>query len=269
MRLSRREIQRQKVDAELRKRLELYAKTTCQKLCDTVIHSLPREIRDIIYGYLHQDETIYVGPEYLSNSGQPCESDRGAHYWDPEYVGEAMRAEIVESWYRTTLFYFYDKANNTHVVDQFLVLDRWGLGLKPRDYICRVRFDLGSSENQIHGDLPCHGTHVGLPRCRVIGLAESLTKPLQSMRQLPNHIHFFIRIHTYRGIELRCLYGEELQKTLEILVKDLKALNAAGHRFIVQWSELMNLEFTSKTVVYDAELWMEEIQEAAKQVRLQ
>ncbi|KAH7397390.1 hypothetical protein BKA66DRAFT_454273 [Pyrenochaeta sp. MPI-SDFR-AT-0127] len=249
--------------------LEKLAKIYCRPLCDDVCRILPREIRDIIYSYVHSHDTIYVGPEYISNRGQPCESDRGAHYWDAEFVGKEMRNEIVESWYRSTLFFFYDQANNARVVDQFLVLDRWELGLKPRDYICRVRFNLGASGHLLHGDVKCQGPQLGQLRCMVIGLAEVLTNPLQNMRQLPNHVHFFIRIHTYRSLEFRCLIGEELERTVETLVKDLKSLSAAGHRWVVQWSELSDLEFRSRSGVYDVDLWMKEIEEASIRARQQ
>ena len=251
-RISKQKEQKQVVDDRLHKHFEPYAKATCLSLCEKVRIALPREIRDIIYDYLHAHDIIYVGPEYLCKSDQPCESDRGAHYWDAAYVSDAMKLELVESWYRTTLFYFYDKANNIQVVDRFLVTDRWGLDIRPHDFICRVRFDLGPGDNKLHNTPHC---------CNVMGLADTLTKPLKNLHQLPNYTHFFIRIHTYRGLEFGCLAGEELQRTVESLTSDLKALRAAGHRFILQWPELHDLEFCSKSCGYEPDVWIERIED--------
>lgn len=246
--------QKQLVDDTLRKDLEPYAKAVCRPFCEKVLEILPREIRDIIYDYVHSHDTIYVGPEYLRKTGQPCESDYGAHYWDTGYVGSDMNVELVESWYRSTLFYFYDKARNDEVVDQFLLADRWGLRIMPRDFICKVRLDLGPNDNKLHNEKNC---------CLVRGLASVLTKPLKNLHQLPNHVHFFIRIHTYRGLEFGCLRGQELWNTLEGLIEDLKALYTAGHRFVVQWPELQNLEFSSKSCIYSPDSWMEKIEEVS------
>ncbi|KAJ4377761.1 hypothetical protein N0V83_000591 [Neocucurbitaria cava] len=243
------QIRRQKdiIDEQLRKHFELYAKATCKSLCEKVWTCLPREIRDIIYDYVHAHDTIYVGPEYLRTSDEPCESDRGAHYWDPEYVGDAVKLEMVESWYRTTLFYFYDKANNTQVIDQFLVTDRWDLGLKPHEFICKVRIDLGPSDNKLHNTWHC---------CEVRGLADTITRPLKNLDRLPNHTHFVIRVHTYRGLEFGCLRDYELQRTVEVIVHDLKALRDSGHRLIVEWPEAHHVQFYFVNRDYEPPAWL-------------
>lgn len=249
--------QKEQLDDKIRTQIRPWAKATCLDLCMGMQDFLPREMRDIIYDYVHAHDTIYVGPEYAQKHEQPCESDRNAHYWDVEYVGEATRDELVESWYRSTLFYFYDKAHNAAVVDHFLVNDRWGLSLRPLDFICKVRIDLGPSGNVLHNRLRC------CLNSQTTSLFDGLTAPLKSMETLPNHVHFFIRIHTYRALEFACLEGEELHQTVQALVQAVQALYRRGHRFVVQWPELLNLEFHSRTCEFDADDWTKQVEDVS------
>ncbi len=232
------------------KALQDVAKEECRSLCEAMYLQLPREIRDIIYCHLAADSTIYVGPEYLLKTSEPCMDDRGAHYWNTAYVGEEIKRELVESWYRNTLFYFYDTPNNPTVVEGFLATDRWGYGINPRDFICRVQFNFGVVMDRLHSRHRC---------CRIRGLAENISAPLKDMRKLPNHIRFIIRIHTYRAIEHYCLDDEELLRTLEVLMQDLKSLKSEGHQLTVKWTELPKLELGTKMNELDAVAWKAKI----------
>lgn len=215
-----------------------------------MLTALPLEVRDMIYAFVHAIDTIYVGPEYLTRRGQPCESDRGAHYWDAAYVSELGAFEMVSSWYRTSTFYFYDKAQNNRVIEEFFTMDRWEMGLRPERLITRVRMDLGPTSNKLHNSHRC---------CRVIGLASTLTQPLKLMHLLPNYAHFFIRLHTYQGITHGCIAEPELADILTVLLRDLETLYKAGHRFVVQWSELDDLEFSYANCGFSVDEWMARI----------
>jgi hypothetical protein len=226
-----------------------YAQASCQSLC-AGIQVLPREIRDMIYAMVHARDTIYVGPEYLTKNDQPCETDRGAHYWDAAYMGLQGKLEICESWYRTCTFYFYDKTHNASVIEQFFKIDRWDLGIHPQGWITSVRMDLGPMDNKLHNSNYC---------CKVLGLSSTLTVPLKFMHLLPNYAQFFIRLHTYRGIEYGCIAEPELADILTVLLRDLETLYEAEHRFVVQWSELDDLEFSYKTCGFSVGEWMAKI----------
>lgn len=264
------ETKRKILEEELHVMITSYVQEPCKQLCATILETLPRELRDMIYDNLHAHDTIYVGPEYMRKSVQPCETDRGAHYWDAEYVGQEMQRELVESWYRTTLFYFYDKANNAEVVTQFLDTDRWALDVKPRSVICRVRFDLDASGGKLHtsSSLSTMARDFTQDCCHLKGLSKTLTRPLNNLGLLPNHVHFFIRVHTLGAFELGCLDTDELERTVAVLVEDLEGLHFAGHRFVVQWPELEDLEFRSRPGGYSSSEWMQRLQ-AGREAKLQ
>jgi hypothetical protein len=59
------------------------------------------------------------------------------HYWDVEYVGANWFAEMVECWYRITLF---DFGNNTHLIEPF-VRNEWPGG-NPAEHVQSVRLDI-------------------------------------------------------------------------------------------------------------------------------
>ncbi|KAF1829859.1 hypothetical protein BDW02DRAFT_573596 [Decorospora gaudefroyi] len=257
-----------KVEMKIHDSLASYSKPQCQSICDDVCNRLPREVRDMIYSFTHEHETIYVGPEYLlrTSTQRPCEADRDAHYWDAEYMGVQTQREMVESWYRTTLFYFYDKAHNASVVEQFLVLDRWGLHVKPRDFICRVRFEL-SAGSVLHGQGDSYPNGPRITCCAMQNVGQRLVEPIQNLHLLPNHVHFFIRIHTYGALQTGCIPKDELSSTVGIIVRRLKELRAAGHRFVVQWPDLGEFELSSGSGTHSPDDWTKRLEDAAELVR--
>lgn len=252
-------IARQKtVEKKMRELIEPHAQKSCRVLCAAMYNELPREIRDIIYTYVHVQNTIYVGPEYLHANKRPATADPDAHYWNADYLGSEIQREIVENWYRTTLFYFYDKSHNAEVIQQFLVTDQWGLGIRPHDFICRVKFELGPSTYSCHSKINCRGPQQG---CQVFDLAGPLVKPLENLYKLPNHVHFLIRIHTYGALEYGCLREEELRDVITALVGHLKDFDAAGHRFLVQWAEAPAAELSCSMEILDVDKHFEKLKE--------
>jgi hypothetical protein len=249
------DMQKAIIENHVKDNLEPYSKAICQHFCKRVVKALPRELRDEIYEYMITPDYIYAGPHYLTNEGRPCENDQKAHFWDSNYVGEAMSIELAQSWYRLSLFYFWDKTKNAELINQFMTYDRWQLGIKPNEHISRVRFDLGDDE--FHR-LSCSRT---IP-CDVKQYSSRMMAPLKSLSQFtfPNRVRFLIRIHTLGSLEWRCLKGELLQDALDNLITELKALRSVGHRFVVQWSELDNLEFSSSDGKLSTELWKQELE---------
>jgi hypothetical protein len=242
--------------------LELYSRTACLQLCETLIGKLPRELKDLVAEFLITPDIVYAGPQYLTNEGRPCENDRDAHFWDKDYVGETLSLELIQNWYRLSLFYFWDKSSNDEVIERFMVLDRWGRGIKPNEHIARVRLDLG--DGKLHNPYWLGGpNHNGKPHCDLGGFSSRLVAPLKtlSLIRMPNRIRFLIRVHTLGGLEFGCLNDEHLHETLEELLAELRALRLLGHRFTLQWSEVGNLEFTSSDSTLTADAWKKEIAE--------
>ena len=126
--LQRREktLQQDKVgaQAETTSALEEYAKMSCRQLCDEVYNAFPREIRDMIYGYLHEgeknevpipDNSCHRTTNYFSSTsasqfspghvGNLDTRDRCDHWWCREYLGDIVQRELAEHFFRT-LFCF-------------------------------------------------------------------------------------------------------------------------------------------------------------------
>ncbi|KAF2825270.1 hypothetical protein CC86DRAFT_41115 [Ophiobolus disseminans] len=253
------ELEAQKVTIEnnIQANLVPYAQAICQHFCKKVLAKLPRELRELVYEHVVTPDYIYAGPQYLTRTGTPCEADRDAHYWDPEYVGEVMRVDLVQTWYRVSLFYFWDRPKNVEVIEHFMTHDRWGLGLKPYEHVARVRFDLG--DTIIH-----HDFHQQQEPCIPEQYPMTITEPLKKMAQFsfPNRVKFLIRIHTLGSLEHACFRGDQYCNMLEEIIADLKALRSGGHRFRVEWSELDNLEFASNTSTLSYDAWNGEIRSA-------
>jgi hypothetical protein len=100
------EAKRLVAEDHVRGNLVPYSKAVSRHFCEKIVTRLPLELRSIIYEDLITPDYIYVGPQYLTNMGRPCENDRDAHFWSADYVGEAMFIELAQCWYRVSLFYF-------------------------------------------------------------------------------------------------------------------------------------------------------------------
>jgi len=76
--------------------------STCRKLCENVIATLPRELRDMIYENILSSITRDVAALPTS---EPTSSKSGPRYWQAEKVGDATSKEMLEVWYRLVRFH--------------------------------------------------------------------------------------------------------------------------------------------------------------------
>lgn len=128
---------------------------------------LPREIRDMIYQHLSTRSAEHIEREHFRTTLDPVTrlysydharwkaSHFPEHFWDAEYVGDAMLREVVENYYRTSTFIFGDDAG---VMKRFLEADEMGLEILPRDlvsnievYLNAVSYDRGSFRGYMFG----------------------------------------------------------------------------------------------------------------------
>ena len=248
-----------RIEAALQDKLKTYAKTTCRPICEAVLAELPRELRDFVYESIITPDYIYVGPQYLTNTGVPCDKDPGAFFWNPDYVGEEMRVELVQTWYRTSLFYFWDRSKNSQVIPRFMTFDRWELDLKPHEHLSRVRFDVGDGVFYNEASPPKQVSRQ---------YAAALTAPFKTLAQFqfPNRVKFLIRIQTLGSVRYARFRDGQFREMLEEIVEDLEKLRSGDHRFHVEWAELDNLEFTSKTGELSAHSWNDRIQKVSLRV---
>lgn len=77
--------------------LENVSRATCRSLCEKIFGVLPREVRDMIYESVLDEEDRVA---YASEVCEPVFSQARAHYWHVEFVGRSTLRELLETWYR-------------------------------------------------------------------------------------------------------------------------------------------------------------------------
>jgi hypothetical protein len=137
---------REKLWQEVRRYIEPFAMEACRSICDDIQHLLPRELRDMIYGYLLVQQTCHeIQKDYTETAnpkmtpfrraGSPSENaiswPHDPHTVDIEYVGRSFKAELGETWYHSCNFVLDDCS----YLQNFLQFDLWSFGLIPRDHI--------------------------------------------------------------------------------------------------------------------------------------
>lgn len=82
---------------------EQQSRKSCLKVCQAVQYRLPRELRDMIFGYLLLEDGVHARLFHYYNTLDP---KAPRHYWDKKFTGEATLRELTESWYRSVRFDF-------------------------------------------------------------------------------------------------------------------------------------------------------------------
>jgi hypothetical protein len=145
---------------------EAYAKNECREFCNKVHKTFPREIRDIIYGYVTDTNNVAVSEPaskskkssrpvtYFGSTSETqlrlCDYDEEAdHWWDETFVGAEMVREIGENFYRTTCFQFEDKFD---LIPKFRVTDQWNLGFIPAAFVSNVEVSINCDAHEFKKD---------------------------------------------------------------------------------------------------------------------
>ncbi|KAH6629211.1 hypothetical protein C7974DRAFT_472063 [Boeremia exigua] len=139
LRRERKKLQQVAADADTsaEQAFQDYANTVCRELCDAVYNSLPREVRDMIYGYLYEEQSWDVTDAYFDLDAVPTKYCAPAHMWKPSAAGEALHRELCEHFFRSNKYCFY-KAS---FMPEFRAIDRWGIGYTPAVLPTDIRID--------------------------------------------------------------------------------------------------------------------------------
>ncbi|CAN9314041.1 unnamed protein product [Alternaria alternata] len=126
-----------------------FAKHDCLELCNKVYKAFPREVRDIIYGYIIGCGEVDICSEnhraphkcgYRSlnseNQHRLCSSGVDTdHWWKDDFVGAKMVREIGEHYYRESHFHFKEAFSE---LAKFRATDQFNLGFLPVHFISKV-----------------------------------------------------------------------------------------------------------------------------------
>ncbi|KAF2124040.1 hypothetical protein P153DRAFT_401576 [Dothidotthia symphoricarpi CBS 119687] len=145
--------------------IEEYAKAVCLSFCDKMYHTLPSELRDMVYGYINTESNVFI-PHYHKVGWEPLMSyfdsksesefrlyDASSdvlldHWWNPDYVSPSVLRELGEHYYRTTCFTF---GAHFDIVPKFRITDQWELGFIPVTFVAHVRFEIDCGRYRFNG----------------------------------------------------------------------------------------------------------------------
>jgi hypothetical protein len=131
-----------------------FAKHDCLELCNKVYKAFPREVRDMIYGYIIGCGAVDICSEnhraphkcgyHSSNSENQhrlCSSGVDTdHWWKDDFVGAKMVREIGEHYYRESHFYFKEAFSE---LAKFRATDQFNLGFLPVHFVSEVEIVVG------------------------------------------------------------------------------------------------------------------------------
>ena len=113
---------------------------------------LPRELRDMVYHHLSPKE-VRIDSDYFRSTMDPitkCYSYDQArwkrvhfpqHFWSTDYVDPDFVRELIENYYRTSIFIFGDGQG---LIGKFLNTDQLGLGFPPKELVSSIEVRLSA-----------------------------------------------------------------------------------------------------------------------------
>ena len=146
---------------DINHRMTRYAAAQCLPICTMVCDKLPRELRDMIYQYIigesivRIDKAVLASFLFCSEIGVKPMLPAGftnrttiacEHLWDHDYSGKLFYSELFEAWYRNTTFSFVE----CRLVPYFLNNSRFGYGVKPREWVRKIRITTTESVLSIY-----------------------------------------------------------------------------------------------------------------------
>jgi len=106
--------------------------TTCRDLCERMITTLPRGLRDIIYEYILCDKFY---KNVVVSTNEPASSQAGLDYWQVEKVADTTLKELLEAWYRSVRFHV---GEDLGYIERFLSLNVARLGISRHHLITKI-----------------------------------------------------------------------------------------------------------------------------------
>jgi hypothetical protein len=239
---------------ELRKEMVRLSRAPCANLCEEMQVRLPRELRDIVYGYLLDGESgtsiavcrgdFRCGCTQDHRDNSDAEDDAffemaAATRWscsldyyivdrklfNTEYLGKETLREVAGTWYSIRVF----KIHDWRYTELFVHTDVWELGMSPTDYISTVHFHLSYSDlRKLQSSSP-------MPGCMRFGGKCNMLERLQHLANLREGARVCIKIgvHNYTVYSPECTGSQAYQSTLKALFSMLKQFEQQGLRILV------------------------------------
>lgn len=117
--------------------LDDYAKVLCRCFCEDVYRRFPREVRDMIYGYMYPIDSFPVTAAFFT-----ADHPRLDHWRFADFVGSDMHQELGEHFFRSTYFTFGPTMTCLDLIPKFRMVDEAKLGYVPAYFVAHVQIDI-------------------------------------------------------------------------------------------------------------------------------
>jgi hypothetical protein len=127
--------------------MKAYRQVKLEAMCSEMCYTLPRELRDMIYGFLHSNHSTRLNSQALAvrcgsiysderlPEGQQLDMSPPHYDWNKEVVGTQFFHEMVESWYmHVTIEFHISKGKFFDYVSR----GGWALTLTPSHLVRHV-----------------------------------------------------------------------------------------------------------------------------------
>lgn len=128
--------------------MKAYRQVKLEAMCSEMVYTLPRELRDMIYGFLHSNHSTRINSQALAArcesiysderkpKGEQLEISHPHCSWDKRVVGAQFLQEMVESWYmHVTIECFYLLKGSFFDYTKY---SGWDLTLTPSSFVRHV-----------------------------------------------------------------------------------------------------------------------------------
>ena len=239
------------------KLIRKFAEASCLAMCQKVLLSLPRELRNMVYREIFSpwdNSTVTVSKQFYhsgyitSEKIRPCvrapralvpqymymfhTRDQGfcrpyvEHCFKAEFVGEQFLRELVEVWYSTITLHFSD---TYHILQTFIESKSLIMGLRPANLVKRIFVKVSvedlATKGSCKGGRACGRAHA---ECKGV---KTLLASLNLLSYVKHRVHVQIEITPI--LEASKPTGASTQHAKEAhfaeLVNTLQSLTESGH----------------------------------------
>jgi hypothetical protein len=274
----------------------IHAGVECRYLCEQMRRKLPRELRDMVYGYIIGCRSVLVLPRSMvpelhielpqhprfmevfdSEEKHPVywlgmETIATRHVFQRDFLGNKTFREFLEMFYEQANFMF----TTPSLIPSFLVMDPWNFELRPKDHVRKVV--LGISEASIRQSaIQLH--HQRQNRRNWFRLSVGPSRAAVRVDTMLAEISLFstlteITIHVVPGIDIDRYFQvrlsqpvepwdkihasvEELLGGLKYISPALKNLKSRGHEVKICLESTAKCIVTEQNAVWSPLGWLE------------
>ncbi|KAF1976817.1 hypothetical protein BU23DRAFT_12761 [Bimuria novae-zelandiae CBS 107.79] len=147
----------QQLERDLREHWTAYAAFYCREFCDRIRERLPKEVQLMVFEALWHDahhtitdwnaQVLGTTPDDPVPLVESWSKRDTAHCFEVRFVGRDWRPEIIDAWWRMSVFQFKSFA----LIPKLLSTDFWGENIK--DKVRKVIVDLSYREHRKPGTL--------------------------------------------------------------------------------------------------------------------